>query len=171
MKKFALLVLATLTLGLCSCEKEKDFDNEEQPRVELKLVTTGNNSVSFEVTTENAKSARYMLLGNEEEAPALETILEVGEEITLNEEGKAVVMVESLQPETSYKIIAAVKNVAKKAGSNTLYVTTKSLEDLVVSAEIVQVDHEKMNFRILPLYHSFCSMVSRCRLIARSRLR
>ena len=148
MKKFALLVLATLTLGLCSCEKEKDFDNEEQPRVELKLVTTGNNSVSFEVTTENAKSARYMLLGNEEEAPALETILEVGEEITLNEEGKAVVMVESLEPETSYKIIAAVKNVAKKAGSNTLYVTTKSLEDLVVSAEIVQVDHEKMNFRI-----------------------
>ncbi len=148
MKKFALLVLATLTLGLCSCEKEKDFDNEEQPRVELKLVTTGNNSVSFEVTTENAKSARYMLLGNEEEAPALETILEVGEEITLNEEGKAVVMVESLEPETSYKIIAAVKNVAKKAGSNTLYVTTKSLEDLVVSAEIVQVDHETMNFRI-----------------------
>ena len=117
MKKFALLVLATLTLGLCSCEKEKEFDNEEQPRVELKLVTTGNNSVSFEVTTENAKSARYMLLGNEEEAPALETILEVGEEITLNEEGKAVVMVESLEPETSYKIIAAVKNVAKKAGS------------------------------------------------------
>ena len=58
MKKFALLVLATLTLGLCSCEKEKEFDNEEQPRVELKLVTTGNNSVSFEVTTENAKSAR-----------------------------------------------------------------------------------------------------------------
>lgn len=148
MKKFALLVLATLTLGLCSCEKEKDFDNEEQPRVELKLVTAGNNSVSFEVTTENAKSARYMLLGNEEEAPALETILEVGEEITLNEEGKAVVMVESLEPETSYKIIAAVKNVAKKAGSNTLYVTTKSLEDLIVSAEIVQVDHEKMNFRI-----------------------
>ncbi|MBR5843261.1 MAG: hypothetical protein IKY75_01610 [Bacteroidaceae bacterium] len=148
MKKFALFALATMTLGLFSCENPDLETPEEQPRVELELKATGNNSVTFEVETENAKSARYMVLGNEENAPTLETILAEGVEITLNEDGEAVVVAEGLQPETSYKVVAAVKNVNKTAGSNTLYVTTLSLADLVVSAEIVQVDHEKMNFRV-----------------------
>ncbi len=148
MKKLALLALATMTFGLFSCQPENLETPEEQPRVELELKATGNNSVTFEVETENAKSARYMVLGNEENAPTLETILAEGAEITLNEEGEAVVVAEGLQPETSYKIVAAVKNVTKTAGSNTLYVQTLSLADLVVSAEIVQVDHEKMNFRV-----------------------
>ena len=148
MKKLALLALATLTFGLFSCQPEDLGTPEEQPRVELELKATGNNSVTFEVETENAKSARYMVLGNEENAPTLETILAEGVEITLDEEGEAVVVAEGLEPETSYKIVAAVKNVTKTAGSNTLYVETLSLADLVVSAEIVQVDHEKMNFRV-----------------------
>ena len=148
MKKFVFFALVTLTLGLFSCEPDDLGGSEEQPKVELELKATGNNSVTFEVETENAKSARYMVLGNDEEAPSLATILEIGTEIALDEEGEAVVVAEQLQPETSYKVVAAVKNVTKMAGSNTLYVTTKSLEELVVSAEIVQVDHEKMNFRV-----------------------
>ena len=150
MKKFLLFALATVTLGLMGCQNpEPGVDgNEEAPSVSLQLQSEEINSVTFKVETTNATTARYMVLANEEDAPSLETILEVGTAVELNDEGSAVVVAEGLDPETSYKVVAAVLNVTKKAGSNTLYVTTKALDALVVTAEIVQVDHEKMNFRV-----------------------
>lgn len=149
MKKYALLLLATLTLGLYSCEKENEqLTNEEQPVISLEKSSEGINSLSFKVKTTHTSEARYMVLEDEETVPTLETILSEGTEIELAEDGTATVTVEGLDAETSYKVVAAAKNIAKKAGSNTLYVTTLAPETLVLTAEIVQVDHEKMNFRV-----------------------
>ena len=150
MKKIALLLLATLTLGLYSCEKEPVVDptDEKQPAITLEKYAEDINSLTFKVATTNVTEACYMILGNEETVPGLETIFAEGTEIELDDNGVATVVADNLQPETSYQIVAVAKNVTKMAGSNTLYMTTKSLEDLIVSAEIVQVDHEKMNFRV-----------------------
>ena len=150
MKKIALLALATLTFGLWSCEKEPVVDptDEKQPAITLEKYAEDINSLTFKVATTNVTEACYMILGNEETIPGLETIFAEGTEIELDDNGVATVVADNLQPETSYQIVAVAKNVTKMAGSNTLYMTTKSLEDLIVSAEIVQVDHEKMNFRV-----------------------
>lgn len=150
MKKIALLLLATLTLGLYSCEKEPVVDptDEKQPAITLEKYAEDINSLTFKVATTNVTKACYMILGNEETIPGLETIFAEGTEIELDDNGVATVVADNLQAETSYQIVAVAKNVTKMAGSNTLYMTTKSLEDLIVSAEIVQVDHEKMNFRV-----------------------
>lgn len=150
MKKIALLLLATLTLGLYSCEKDPVVDptDEEQPAITLEKYAEDINSLTFKVATTHVTKACYMILGNEETVPGLETIFAEGTEIELDDKGVATVVAENLQPETSYQIVAVAKNITKMAGSNTLYMTTKSLDDLIVSAEIVQVDHEKMNFRV-----------------------
>ena len=150
MKKIALLLLATLTLGLYSCEKDPVVDptDEEQPAITLEKYAEDINSLTFKVATTHVTKACYMILGNEETVPGLETIFAEGTEIELDDKGVATVVAENLQAETSYQIVAVAKNITKMAGSNTLYMTTKSLDDLIVSAEIVQVDHEKMNFRV-----------------------
>ena len=148
MKKITLLLLATLTLGLYSCEKDPVVDptDEEQPAITLEKYAEDINSLTFKVATTHVTKACYMILGNEETVPGLETIFAEGTEIELDDKGVATVVAENLQAETSYQIVAVAKNITKMAGSNTLYMTTKSLDDLIVSAEIVQVDHEKMNF-------------------------
>ncbi|MBR3950882.1 MAG: hypothetical protein IKJ79_03100 [Bacteroidaceae bacterium] len=150
MKKITLLLLATLTLGLYSCEKDPVVDptDEEQPAITLEKYAEDINSLTFKVATTHVTKACYMILGNEETVPGLETIFAEGTEIELDDKGVATVVAENLQAETSYQIVAVAKNITKMAGSNTLYMTTKSLDDLIVSAEIVQVDHEKMNFRV-----------------------
>lgn len=79
--------------------------------------------------------------------PTLEEILSEGVAIDTNSSTSDVTATE-LEPGTKYQIIAAAKNSAKSVGSNTLYMETLTLGEVSVSAEIVQLDHEKMNFRV-----------------------
>ena len=147
MKKLALLCLSALCLGLVGCEQPQEPQNELQPTVALEKGLEGVNNVSFTLTSTNATEARYMVLADEADSPALDTILAEGVKVELDENGSAEVTAEGLEAETSYKVVAAVKNVTKKAGSNTLYFTTKSEAELSIAVEIVGVDHESMNFR------------------------
>lgn len=150
MKKLTLLALATLTFGLFGCNPEPEPTvpaNEAQPTIALEKGTEGINSVSFTLTTTDATEARYMVLGDEATAPTLETILESGTAVELDENGAATVTAEGLEAETEYKVVAAAKNVTKMAGSNTLYFTTKAEGELFVEADIVQITHESMYFR------------------------
>lgn len=148
MKKLALLCLSALGLSLMGCENTpvETPTEEPQPTVTLEKVTENVNSVTFTLTTTNATEARYMVLGDEETAPALETIMTEGVAVELVE-GQAEVKAEGLDAETSYKVVAAAKNVTKVAGSNTLYVKTTAQAEVTLDVELVQVAHTSINFR------------------------
>lgn len=150
MKKYSLLLLAALTFGLTGCNDDPKTENkpEAQPTIALEKGLEDVNAVSFSVTTTDATEARYMVLEDSAESPALETILADGVAVELNSEGKAEVRAEGLEAETSYKVVAAAKNIKKLAGSNTLYVKTTAQAELQLDVEIVQVTHESMNFRV-----------------------
>lgn len=150
MKKYSLLLLAALTFGLTGCNDDPKTENkpEAQPTIALEKGLEDVNAVSFSVTTTDATEARYMVLEDSAESPALETILADGVAVELNSEGKAEVRAEGLEAETSYKVVAAAKNIKKVAGSNTLYVKTTAQAELQLDVEIVQVTHESMNFRV-----------------------
>ena len=144
MKKFALLLLAALCFVGC----ENLFQSEEgtQPTIALEKGYVTATSVTFKVTTTNATEACYMILGDEEVAPSLDTILESGTAVALKG-GAAEVTATGLTAETDYKVVAAAKNGANKAGSNTLYVTTAEAGALDVAVELVNVAHDSINFR------------------------
>ncbi len=148
MKKLALLCLSALGLSLMGCENTPvETPTEElQPTVTLEKGTENVNSVTFTLTTTNATEARYMVLGDEETAPALETIMSEGVAVELVD-GKADVKADGLDAETSYKVVAAAKNVTKVAGSNTLYVTTTAQAQVELDVELVQIAHNAINFR------------------------
>lgn len=150
MKKYSLLLLAALTFGLTGCNDDPKTENkpEAQPTIALEKGLEDVNAVSFSVSTTNATEARYMVLEDSAESPALEAILADGVAVELDSEGKAEVRAEGLEAETSYKVVAAAKNIKKLAGSNTLYVKTTAQAELQLDVEIVQVTHESMNFRV-----------------------
>ena len=150
MKKLALLCMAALGLSLVGCENSNPDEGkqEAQPTIALEKGIEDVNSVSFTLTTTDATEARYMVLADADETPSLDVIMTEGVDVELDAEGKAEVKAEGLEAETSYKVVAAAKNVTKLAGSNTLYVTTKAQAELQLEVEIVQVTHESMNFRV-----------------------
>ena len=150
MKKLALLCMAALGLSLVGCETTTPDEGkpEAQPTIALEKGIEDVNSVSFTIATTDATEARYMVLADADEAPALDVIMAEGVAVELDADGKAEVKAEGLDPETSYKVVAAAKNVTKLAGSNTLYVTTMAQAELQLEVEIVQVTHESMNFRV-----------------------
>lgn len=149
MKKYAFLLLSALTLGFVGCtdETKEDVTSEVAPTIALEKGIEDVNAVSFTLTTTNATEARYMVLADGDEAPALDVIMAKGVAVELKD-GVAEVTAEGLEAETSYKIVAAAKNVTKVAGSNTLYVTTNAQAELQLEVEVVQVTHESMNFRV-----------------------
>lgn len=150
MKKLALLCMAALGLSLMSCESDPKTDpkpaDEVQPTIALEKGKENVDYVTFTVTTTNATEARYMVLEDGADAPALETIMSEGVAVELAE-GKAEVMADGLEAETDYMVVAAAKNVTKVAGSNTLYFTTTAQAQVDIAAEIVQVAHTSINFR------------------------
>lgn len=150
MKKLVFLVLSVLTLGFYGCVEEPVIDPNDkvQPTISLEKESEGHTTVTFKVTTTDAVEAFYSVVADSVDVPSLNTILSDGTIIELDEKGAAKVTVENLQPQTSYKVVAAATNYDKVAGSNTLYFTTKALDEITLTVDIVQVDHEKMNFRV-----------------------
>ena len=148
MKRFALLCMAALGLSLVGCNPEPTPTpaDELQPTVALEKGKENVDYVTFTLTTTNATEARYMVLEDGADAPALATIMSEGVAVDL-ENGKAEVKAEGLEAETDYMIVAAAKNVTKLAGSNTLYVTTTAQAQVTLEAEIVQIAHTSINFR------------------------
>ena len=150
MKKLALLCMAALGLSLMSCESDPKTDpkpaDEVQPTIALEKGMENVDYVTFTVTTTNATEARYMVLEDGADAPALETIMSEGVAVELAE-GKAVVKADGLEAETDYMVVAAAKNVTKVAGSNTLYVKTTAQAEVTLDVELVQVAHTSINFR------------------------
>ena len=145
MKKFAFMLLSALCFMGC----ENSFQTENggtQPTIALEQVYVTATSVTFKVTTTNATEACYMILGDEEAAPSLDTILANGTAVALKG-GEAEVTATGLTAETDYKVVAAAKNGANKAGSNTLYVTTAEVGALDAELELVNVAHDSINFR------------------------
>lgn len=150
MKKLALLCMAALGLSLMSCESDPKTDpkpaDEAQPTIALEKGKENVDYVTFTVTTTNATEARYMVLEDGADAPALETIMSEGVAVELAE-GKAEVKADGLEAETDYMVVAAAKNVTKVAGSNTLYVKTTTQAEVTLDVELVQVAHTSINFR------------------------
>ena len=148
MKKLALLCLSALSFGLMGCENEPAPTpaEEAQPTIALEKGTENVDYVTFTLTTTNATEARYMVLEDGADAPALATIMAEGVAVEL-EDGKADVKADGLEADTDYMVVAAAKNVNKVAGSNTLYVKTTAQAQVELTAEIVQVAHTSINFR------------------------
>ena len=147
MKKLALLCMAALGLSLVGCNPDQPAPaDEQQPTVALEKGKENVDHVTFTLTTTNATEARYMVLEDGADAPALATIMAEGVAVEL-ENGKAEVKAEGLEAETEYMVVAAAKNVTKLAGSNTLYVKTTAQAQVDLEAEIVQIAHTSINFR------------------------
>ncbi len=148
MKRLALLCMAALGLSLVGCNPEPTPtpNNEAQPTIALEKGSENVNYVTFTLTTTNATEARYMVLEDGTEAPALDAILTEGVAVELAE-GKAEVKAEGLEADTEYMVVAAAKNVTKVAGSNTLYVKTTAQAEVTLDVELVQVAHTSINFR------------------------
>ena len=148
MKKLALLCLSALSFGLMGCENEPAPApaEEAQPTIALEKGTENVDHVTFTLTTTNATEARYMVLEDGADAPALATIMAEGVAVELTD-GKADVKADGLEADTDYMVVAAAKNVNKVAGSNTLYVKTTAQAQVELTAEIVQVAHTSINFR------------------------
>ena len=146
MKKLALLCLSALGFALVGCQTEPVNKEELHPIIALEKVSENVDYVKFTVSTTNATEARYMVLEDGAEAPALATIMAEGVAVEL-ENGKAEVKAEGLEADTDYMIVAAAKNKTKMSGSNTLYVKTTAQAQVDLQAEIVQVAHTSINFR------------------------
>ena len=154
MKKLALLCMAALGFSLVGCEQPDEpvvdtpvVEQEKAPTIALEKGLEDVNAVYFNVATTDAKEARYMVLADGDETPTLETILTEGVAVALDESGKAEVKAEGLEAETKYSVVAAAKNETKMAGSNTLYFTTAAEPQVSITVEVVNVEHNKMNFR------------------------
>ena len=148
MKRLALLCMAALGLSLVGCNPEPTPtpNDELQPTIALEKGSENANYVTFTLTTTNATEARYMVLEDGTEAPALDAILTEGVAVELAE-GKAEVKAEGLEADTEYMVVAAAKNVTKVAGSNTLYLKTAAQAEVTLDVELVQVAHNAINFR------------------------
>ena len=134
-------------MSLVGCNPDQPAPaDEQQPTVALEKGKENVDYVTFTLTTTNATEARYMVLEDGADAPALATIMADGVAVEL-ENGKAEVKAEGLEAETEYMVVAAAKNVTKMAGSNTLYVKTTAQAQVDLTAEIVQVAHTSINFR------------------------
>ena len=145
MKKFTLLLLSALCFGFVACETSTT-EQGARPTVALEQIAVTSTSVTFKVTTTDATEASYMVLGDEEDIPALETILANGTAVALKG-GAAEVTATGLTAETEYKVVAAAKNGENMAGSNTLYVTTAEAGQLAIDVELASVAHDSINFR------------------------
>ena len=149
MKKLALLCMAALGIGLMGCSTDPKTEKpaeEKQPTIALEKGKENVDYVTFTVSTTDATEARYMVLEDGEDAPALATIMAEGDAIELVD-GKAEVKAAGLAPDTDYMIVAAAKNQTKMAGSNTLYVKTTDVAEVDLDVEIVQVAHTSIHFR------------------------
>lgn len=146
MKKFYpfLAVLFLLAVGCTQDEPE----TSKLPTVILSDGSTTSTTLTFNATVSDATSAAYLVLEDGEESPALEEILSKGTAITISDEQAVKVEVSNLSPETSYQVVAAASNGERLVGSNTLFLTTLAPEKISIEVEIVQLDHEKMNFRV-----------------------
>ena len=145
MKKFTLLLLSALCFGFVACETSTT-EQGARPTVALEQIAVTSTSVTFKVTTTDTTEASYMVLGDEEDIPALETILADGTAVALKG-GAAEVTATGLTAETEYKVVAADKNGENMAGSNTLYVTTAEAGQLAIDVELASVAHDSINFR------------------------
>lgn len=151
MKKFAMFFLAALMAGFMGCSDDSEVtppaEVETPPSIVLEKGAADMMALNFKATVENATTAAYMVLADGASAPAPEQILADGELIDLRGGSTVQLKAEGLTPSTSYQVVAAAKNLTKLALSNTLYMTTAEQPQLTLTVEVVQVDHEKMNFR------------------------
>lgn len=157
MKKFGLFLMMALVAGLLGCSEEKTDSQPAPtpptpPSILLEKVAEGMNELRFTATATHATTAAYVVLAEDAEIPAPEQILAEGELIDLRTEGAVELAATNLEPATSYKVVAAAKNEKTAVNSNTLYMTTTEQPQLMLTVEIVQVDHEKMHFRYTTMH-------------------
>ncbi len=147
MKKFALLWMAALLVGVVGCKEDDPVQEGKVPSIVLEKGTSDALSFTFKATVTNAEQATYLVLPEEEALPSLATILEEGELIDLRKGNTVEIKISGLEPSTAYQVVAAASNEAGKVGSNTLHMTTTARAQMSLSVELVQKDHEKINFR------------------------
>lgn len=148
MKKWMLFLMTAMLVGFTGCETDDPTpDNTPLPTISLEKGVTDAASLTFKATITNAEEAAYMVVAEGEETPALATILAEGELFDLRKESPIEIKVGGLEAETGYQVVAAAKNGSKSAGSNTLHMTTAERTKMTLSVELVQKDHEKINFR------------------------
>ena len=117
MKHLFRLFVASLfaVLPLVSCEKAA---NVKVPTVEIIAVSTTSNTLSFAVSSSDATECAYLLYDGD--IISAERVFAEG---TLVEGG--VVEVKNLESDTTYYVVAAARNKAGEALSNTLTMKTK----------------------------------------------
>lgn len=148
MKKFGLFIIALVACLFVGCDNSEDSVEFATPTILLEKVDATSTTLSFNATVTEAEEAAYMVVADGESLPTLDEILTNGVKIQLTGANPLNITATGLTPSTSYQVVAAAKNAQKSAGSNTLYMQTAEQGVVSVSAEIVQLDHEKMNFRI-----------------------
>lgn len=146
MRKLCLSLMALCACCIVACTPNEEV-KQKAPTITLEKGTATATTLSFKASMTDTTEAAYKVIKDGDAMPTLEAILSEGVAIDTNSSTSDVTATE-LEPGTKYQIIAAAKNSAKSVGSNTLYMETLTLGEVSVSAEIVQLDHEKMNFRV-----------------------
>lgn len=149
MKKLSFYLVSLMLFASVACSEENTEPTPGTlPTIELKQGTADATSLSFTATIAHASTAAYLVLSEDAAQPSLEEILSEGTLFDLRKEGPYEVTATGLQPETNYMVVAAAMMEGQKAGSNTIYMTTTEMPKMSVSVELVQKDHEKINFRV-----------------------
>lgn len=146
MRKLCLSLMALCACCIVACTPNEEV-KQKAPTITLEKGTATATTLSFKASMTDATEVAYKVIKDGDAMPTLEAILTEGVAIDTNSSTTDVTATE-LEPGTKYQIIAAAKNSAKSVGSNTLYMETLTFGEVSVSAEIVQLDHEKMNFRV-----------------------
>ena len=120
MSKLFRLFAITLTVVLAFTACEKVGGDTAQPTIEIVAVSATDTTFSFAVTTTDAKECAYVLYDGD--IISADRVLSEGTAI----DASGVVEVKNLKADTAYYLVAAVRNNAGVALSNTLTFKTKT---------------------------------------------
>ena len=120
MSKLFRLFAITLTAVLAFTACEKVGGDTAQPTIEIVAVSATDTTFSFAVTTTDAKECAYVLYDGD--IISADRVLSEGTAI----DASGVVEVKNLKADTAYYLVAAVRNNAGVALSNTLTFKTKT---------------------------------------------
>lgn len=128
MKKFKFLLLCSLlATAFVACDDDEDVDNPVLPTVEVEAGVAGETTLTFTITSTEAKSVKYIVLEAGSREVNAELILKNGNTAQPNIafEAKA----EGLLDETPYEIWAAAQNPDGVALSEKVEMTTLAAQE------------------------------------------
>ena len=121
---FIPISLFIAAIAIQGCDKSSDSPTE--PSIEIAMVNTSSNSVTFAISTKYAEEARYLIRPSKENIPDVAEVLSKGKVAGTNE--TVTYTTDGLLPDTEYIIYAAARNKDKTSFMSILAKTNVSYD-------------------------------------------